>query len=244
VILEASALAGPILLVPALSVAGAAGALLCCGGCFAAGAVLLATSRPARAWHAGPRAQVGLLGALASPGVRLLTAVTALVGAAAGLIQFSAVTLAATFGAPHRAAWLYVALSAGGLIGAVGYGARRWGGSPSRRLAAMLGGLGAVTVSCAVAPDLVFLGLSLFLCGLLLGPLTVACFSLVADHIPAGTEVGGFTTLTAAALAANAAAAATAGVVTEAAGPVATVLIAASVAFAGVALTLGRPLSR
>ena len=243
VILEASVLAGPVLLVPALAVVGPAGAVLCCAGCFAAGAVLLAGSGPARAWHAGPRGQVGLLGALSSPGVRRLTAVTAVVGTVAGFIQFSAVTLAATFGAPHRAAWLYVALSAGGLIGAVGYGARRWAGSPSRRLAVLLGCLGAVATGGAVAPDLMLLGLDLFCCGLLLGALGVACFSIVAGHIPPGTEIGGFTTLTAASLAANAAAAATAGVVTDAAGPVATVLSGAAVAFGGVLLTLVRPLS-
>jgi MFS family permease len=238
VILEASVLAGPLLLVPALAVAGAAGAVLCCGGCFAVGAVLLATSGPARVWHAGPRDDVGVLGALASPGVRLLTAVTAAVGAVAGFTQFSAAALANTFGAPQRATWLFAALSAGSLIGALGYGARNWHGSPGRRLAVMLGCLSAATAGCTAAPGLAYLGLGLFFCGLLLGPVTVACFSIVAGHIPSGTEVGGFTTLTAASLAANATAVATAGVVTEAAGSTATLLIAAAVALAGVPLVL------
>jgi MFS family permease len=239
VTLEVSALAGPLLLGAALGVIGAAGAVVGCAGCFAVGAVLLATSGPARSWHAGSRAEVGPLGALASPAVRLLTAVTAVVGAVGGLTQFSAAALANTFGAPHRATWLYAALSIGSLIGAVGYGARRWRGAPMRRLAVMLGCLCAATIGCAAAPGLAVLGLGLFCCGLLLGPLTVACFSLVAGHIPPGTEVGGFTTLTAASLAAGAAATATAGVVTEAAGPTATLLIAAAVAIAGVPIVLG-----
>jgi MFS family permease len=238
VTLEASSLAGPLFLAAALGVVGHAGAVLCCAGLFAVGALLLATSKPARSWRPGPRDEVGLLGALASPAVRLLTAVTAVVGAVGGFTQFSAAALAGTFGAPQRATWLYAALSVGSLIGVVGYGAHRWRGTPARRLAAMLGGLGAAVIGCAVAPGLAYLGLGLFCCGLLLGPLMVACFSIVAEHIPPGTEVGGFTTLTAASLAATAAAIATAGVITEAAGPTATLLLAAAVALAGVPLTL------
>jgi MFS family permease len=221
-------------------VAGGAGAVLWCGGCFAVGAVLLATSGPARSWHAGTREEVGPLGALASPQVRRLTAVAAAVGAAGGFTQFSAATLANTGGAPQRAAWLYAAMSVGSLIGAVGYGARRWRGSPGRRLAVMLGGLCVASLGCTAAPGLAYLGIGLFLSGLLLGSLMVACFSMVAEHIPSGTEVGGFTTLIAASLAASAAATATAGLVTEAAGPTATLLIAAAIALAALPIALAR----
>lgn len=236
VIFEASVLAGPLLLAPALILVGAAGALLCCGFCFAVGAVVLSTSKAARAWHAGPRDGIGLLGALASPGVRLLTAVTAAIGAAGGLTQFSAATLANAFGAPQRATWLYAALSAGSLIGTIGYGARRWRSHPIRRLSIMLTSLSVVLIICAVVPALAYLGLGMFFCGLLLGPLTVACFSLVSEHIPAGTEVGGFTTLIAGSLAANAAATATAGALTEITGPNVALMIAAVLATAAIPL--------
>jgi MFS family permease len=74
----------------------------------------------------------------------------------------------------------------------------------------------------------------------MLGPLMVACFSIVADQIPPGTEVGGFTTLTAASLAANATATAIAGVVTDAGGPAAPLLAAALVAMAVTPLVLAR----
>jgi MFS family permease len=238
VILEASVLAGPLLLAPVLTLAGAAGAILFCGCCFAAGAVMLSTSKAARAWQAGPRDRVGIFGALASPGVRLLTAVTAAVGAAGGLTQFSAAALANSFGAPQRATWLYAAFSAGSLIGTVGYGAHRWRWHPIRRLAVMSGSLSAILIVCAAAPGLAYLGLGLFFCGLLFGPLTVTCFSLVAGHIPAGTEAGGFTTLIAGSLAANAAATATAGAITETIAPNATLVLAAALAAAVIPLVL------
>ena len=225
VILEASVLAGPLLLAPAAEQYGA-------------GAIMLSTSKAARAWHAGPRDRVGALGALASPGVRLLTAVTAAVGAAGGFTQFSAAALANSFGAPQRATWLYAALSAGSLIGTVGYGARRWRSHPIRRLTIMSGSLSAILIVCATAPNLAYLGLGLSFCGLLFGPLTVTCFSLVAEHIPAGTEAGGFTTLIAGSLAANAAAIATAGAVTETIAPNATLVIAAALAAAAIPLIL------
>ena len=238
VILEASVLGGPLLLTPVLTLAGAAGAILFCGCCFAAGAILLSTSKAARAWQAGPRDRVGILGALASPGVRLLTAVAAVVGAAGGFAQFSAAALANSFGAPQRATWLYAALSAGSLIGTVGYGARRWRSQPIRRLASMAGSLSAILIVCAAAPSLAYLGLGLFFCGLLFGPLTVTCFALVAEHIPMGTEVSGFTTLIAGSLAANAAATATAGAITETAGPKTTLVLAAALATAAIPLVL------
>ena len=259
-LLEAPVLAGPLLLAPALAPVGAAGAVVCCGGCFAVGALLLATSRPARSWRAGPRGEVGLLGALASPAVRLLTAVAAVVGAVAGFTQFSAAALANAAGAPARATLLYAALSAGGLIGAAAYGARRWPGSATRRLALMLTGLTAATLAtlavaiagltaapfaatprdlrgpAGVTAGLAGLGGGLLGCGLMLGPLMVACFSMVAEHIPPGTEVGGFTTLTAASLAANAAATAVAGVLTDAGGPAAPLLVGGLVAITAATL--------
>ena len=70
----------------------------------------------------------------------------------------------------------------------------------------------------------------------MLGPLMVACFSMVAEHIPPGTEVGGFTTLTAASLAANAAATAVAGVLTDAGGPAAPLLVGGLVAITAATL--------
>jgi len=66
----------------------------------------------------------------------------------------------------------------------------------------------------------------------------VACFSIVAEYIPAGTEAGGFTTLTAASLVANAAASAAAGFLTEHAGSTVGVLFAGALAGVTVLLIL------
>jgi MFS family permease len=229
-IFEVSLLLGPLLLTVVLAVANPAVAVTCCGVFFATGACILASSGAARAWRAGPRDRVNWLGALASRGVRLLAALAAVVGAVAGFLQFSAATLTDSYGMPQRAPWIYAALSAGSLIGVVGYGARRWRGPIRHRLAVMLCCLGAAALSCAVASGPTVLGIAMFSCGLMLGPLTMALFSIAAEHIPAGTEAGGFTTLTAASLAANAAASAAAGFLAGHLSPAAGVLIAGALA--------------
>ncbi|MFC7531490.1 hypothetical protein [Actinoplanes sp. GCM10030250] len=238
VIFESAVLAGPLLLIPAMAVAGPAGGVLCCGLLFAAGGLLLASSGASRGWRPGSPAGAGPAGALASPGVRVLAVLAAMVGAVGGCVQFSAVTLAASFGMPSSATWLYAALSTGSLIGVVAGGARLGPGEPGRRLAVMAGGLAAAVIGCALAPGLAVLGVAMFCGGLLLGPLAAACFALVAAHIPAGTEAGGYTTLTAASLAAHATAVACAGLLTETAGEEAGLLVGAGIALAAVPLVL------
>lgn len=229
-IFEASLLLGPLLLTATLAVTGPAIAVAGCGVFFAAGAGIMASSGAARVWRAGPRDKVNWLGALASRTVRLMAAMAAGTGAIAGFLQFSAATLTDSYGLPQRAPWIYAALSAGSLIGVVGYGARRWRGLVRHRLGVMLCCLGAAALGCAPAAGPALLGAAMFLCGLMLGPLTVAIFSIAAEHIPAGTEAGGFTTLTAASLAANAAANAATGFLAGQVGPTAGVLFAGALA--------------
>jgi len=172
-IFEVSLLLGPLLLTPVFALANPAVGVVGCAAFFATGAGILASSSAARAWRAGPRDRVGWLEALASRGVRLMAAMAAVVGAVAGFLQFSAATLTDSYGLPQRAPWIYAALSAGSLIGVVGYGARRWRGLVRHRLAVMMGCLSAAALGCAAAPGPLVLGMAMFFCGLMLGPMTV-----------------------------------------------------------------------
>ncbi|BBH70265.1 MFS transporter [Actinoplanes sp. OR16] len=211
-ILEASLLAGPLLLV----VVSPAAVVIACGLLFAGGAFTLARSGAARAWQSGPRKGTGRLGVLAAPGVRAIGAVVAVAGAVAGCVQFSAAVKD-----PSTAPWIYAALSTGSLVGVLVYGVRPWPGSAWWRLALLLGGL---SVAAGVFP---------LLCGLLLGPLMMECYAMASEHFPPGTRAGGFTALTAVSLVANGLAAGVTGFLIGYAGPAAGLLGAA--ALAGVA---------
>lgn len=235
VLFEVPMVTGPLLLVPVLAVAGPATAVLGCGGCFLSGTLLLATSRAARRRRGGPAAAAGLLGALAHPLVRLVLLAAAVAGAVTGLLQ---VFMTVLVDGSSTAAWLFAALSAGSLTGTVAYGARPWHGPPLRRVATMLGLLTLVIPASLLSSAPPVLAVVMFTCGLVLGPLTVACYSTAGEHAPPGTEVGGFTALTAAALAASSAGTAAGGTISEATRPEAVLLIACSVAVAGMAILL------
>lgn len=224
-------LLGPLVLAGLLATGSATVAVLAAGGCFAGGAGLLARSRAARSWRPPPAPDRGPLGALSSPGVRIVTAVSAAQGLITGLLQVPAAAAATLQGAPGRAPLLYAALSAGGLLGTVGYGARRWAGSPARRLALLLGLVAVAGVGCAAAAaKLSLLPLGLFAVGLAIGPAGLCCYAVLQALTGREPGVEAFTAVTAAGVGAFAAGTAAAGLVVARAGPATAFLAAAAVA--------------
>lgn len=236
VLFEAPMLLGPVLLVGVLTVAGPGGAVLVAGALFAAGAWILARSAAARAWKPAPNQTHGRLGSLRSPGVRTVMGVAAAQGLITGLVQVSAAAAAVRTGLPGRAPLLYAALSAGSLIGTVGYGALRRADTAGRALVVLLIAAAVACTVCAVAaPSLGGLALGLFTGGLLLGPAAVCYLGLADALTPAGARVEAFTTVTAAGLAGFAGGTATAGLIVDRTTPAGGFLTAAMVA----ALTAG-----
>jgi predicted MFS family arabinose efflux permease len=226
---EGSVLLGPLLLVALLAVTGPGAALLICAACFAVGTLCIASSPPARAWRSAARRR-NLMGALISSGIRTTTIVAAAQGLLTGLVQVPAAAAAARAGLPDAGGVLYAALSAGSLVGTAVYGARRWTGSVARRLAVLLLAVTAVVVLCAPAPTLLALGVALLFVGVALGPVAVTYFALVDQLAPEGAVVEAFTITTGAALAAQAAGTATAGLLIDRIGSAGTFLVGAAVA--------------
>jgi len=231
VLFEAPVLLGPLVLVSVLAVAGPGAAVLIAGACFAVGAWMLARSTAARAWAPSPRRAQGRPTALHSRGVRTVMTVAGAHGMITGLVQVSAAAATVRTGLPGRAPLLYAALSAGSLLGAVGYGALRRTGPAGRALIVLLVAAAVVSSGCAVAvASLGWLAIGLFTAGLLLGPAAVCYLSLVDVLAPAGARVEAFTTVTAAGLAGFAGGTAAAGIIVDRTAPDGGFLTAAAIA--------------
>jgi MFS family permease len=233
---EGPVVLGPLLLVGLLIVMGSAGAVLLCAVCFVAGTVIFTGSKASRSWRGEVRISRDVRGALASPAVRSIAWIGAAQGLITALLQVSAAGAAAHDGAASRAGFLYAALSAGGLIGTLLYGAHRWTGRPARRLVVFLILVAAATTGCAVAPSLPVLAGALFAVGASIGPVAIICLALVEDLTPPGTMIEAFTTVTAASLGASACGAALAGQIVDRANPAMAFFIAAGIAVATAAL--------
>lgn len=227
-------LLGPLVLAGLLAAGSPTVAVVTAAGCFAAGTWVLARSRAARSWRPAAAPSRGLFGALSKPGVRTVTAISAAQGMVTGLLQVPAAAAAAVHGVPGRAPLLYAALSAGSLVGTLGYGARQWTGSVVRRLTVLLGLVAVAAVGCAAAAaSLLWLGMAVLVVGLVIGPVGVCCYALVDALAGRGAGVEAFTTITAAGVGAFAAGTAAAGLVVDRTGPTTAFLTAAAVAFSG-----------
>lgn len=222
VLFEVPVLVGPLMVTAVLLVTGPAVVILVCAVLFAAGTAVLATSRASRAWR-GESHRNDLAGALAAPGVRTLLLVTAGHGLIIGVVQVSA---AARFTA--YAGFLYAALSAGSVLGALVSGTRSQAGRPAWRLAGLTA-VGAVAVAAAsISAAPVAFAASLFVLGLGLGPAGVLGYALAGRLAPPGHTVEAFTMITAAGLSTIAAGAALSGAAADRFGTTGPLLAAAA----------------
>ncbi|RJL24172.1 MFS transporter [Bailinhaonella thermotolerans] len=230
---ELAILTGPLLFglmiaaVPASS-ALAAVALL-------AGAGTLGFARALRG--ADPRGGDGARGSVLRVGrMRLLIAVTSLLGGAFGALEVGLPALAVERGSPVLAALLIAVLSVGGVAGALAYGSRAWPGRPGHRLPVLLLAMGLVLVPLPAAP-LPALCVLLFACGVALNPaLTTA--SLLVDEIVPRSQAEAFGWISTALGLGAGAGGALAGVAAEHLGPSPSLVTAAVPALAAAALAL------
>jgi MFS family permease len=137
-----------------------------------------------------------VIGALASPGVRILLLVAAGHGLVIGVVQVSA---AARF--TDYAGLMYAALSTGSLSGALVSGTRlQGGGRPAWRLAGLTAVCAVAVGAASLAASPVEFAGSLFVLGSCLGPAGVLGYALTGRLAPPGHTVEAFTMITAAGL--------------------------------------------
>src|SRR3954454_12342604 len=193
--LEVSYILGPLVLVGVIATRSAALALGTSAVLVGAGTFAFAVAPPSRRWRPVTGMRLGLLGALASPGIRTLLAVQACVGASFGAIEVSTVAFAEHAGArgaigPLLAGWGVASMVGGAL--AIRGGAPR---DPVRRLVAMIGALAATDALLLAARGPLALGVLLFVAGLAIAPAFAILLDLAGEVARAGTVTEAFTWL-------------------------------------------------
>ncbi|MEE1789037.1 MFS transporter [Streptomyces sp. SP17BM10] len=184
-----------------LAVAGIAGffspvaALWVAAGLGLAGALVVATAAPARAWRAPAREHsAGLLGPLRSPGLVLLLVGLAGAGWAVGAqnVLFIAYAEHHAGALPGGAGTLLALAALGGLLGALAYGAVRWRSGTGTRTWVMALVMAASYLPLVVLPGPYPMAVLAFVSGIVLAPLLAAAFVLVAELAPTGTVTEAF----------------------------------------------------
>ncbi len=176
---EIAVLLGPLLLAAVVAVASAAAAVLVVGGLASAGTLVLAAVMP-RDLHAEPR--VGRRSALRSGGVRLALVVNLGFALALGCVELGIPALAGERGVPALSGVLLGVMSVGGILGAIGYAARRWGLGAAVRLALLLGFYALAIIPLIATPSFAVMIVPLLLAGAAINPIVTTVALLVEDH--------------------------------------------------------------
>jgi predicted MFS family arabinose efflux permease len=124
--------------------------------------------------------------------VRVLVAVAALLGALLGGLELGVPAISAAHDAPAASGLLIAALSVGGVLGALAYGAVRWRSLPAVRLLVLLGSLTVPIAAMILLPDLVALGVLALLAGMSINPALTTISLLVDQHTPGRTAAEAF----------------------------------------------------
>ncbi len=175
---ELAVLLGPLLLAFIVAVASAAAAVLIVGGLASAGTVVLAFVMP-RHLHAE---QVRHRSALRSPGVRLALMVNLSFALGLGCVELGIPALAGERGVPAVSGVMLAVMSVGGILGAIGYAARRCRRDSAARLGLLLAVYALAVGSLIATPSFAVMVLPLLLAGAALNPIVTTVALLVEDH--------------------------------------------------------------
>ncbi|MCC5475105.1 MFS transporter [Streptomyces barringtoniae] len=185
---------GPLLVTLCVSLWDERAALLVLNLLGVLGALSVAMSPPSRAWRSAPR-EAHWLGALRSPGLLVLLGAFLFVGIALGSITVASVSYADGHGGDAVYGWMMAGLGLGALVGGTVYGARRWGGSPERRLSGLVALLAVCYLPLMLTPGAPAMVLLSVLSGVFLAPCIACAFIIVDRHAPSGTVTEAFSWL-------------------------------------------------
>ncbi|SEQ81001.1 MFS-type transporter involved in bile tolerance, Atg22 family [Streptomyces sp. yr375] len=158
------------------------------------GALSVVVAAPSRAWRSDPR-EAHWLGALRSPGLLAMLGSFLFVGIALGSISVASLAYADDHGGAAVYGWLMAAVGLGALVGGVVYGARRWAGTPERRLRVLVALLAVCYLPLLLMPGAVAMVGLAALAGVFLAPALACAFVLVDRHAPRGTVTEAFSWL-------------------------------------------------
>jgi len=132
------------------------------------------------------------LGALASPGMRVVTLAALGFGAVAGVVEVGVPAVATEAGRPALAGLLLSGWSVASVLAGLLYGLRPWPRALHYRLPVLLAAFGLAIALMAAAPDLVWLAVVMAVSGATITPQATAQSMAVELAAPAGTATEAF----------------------------------------------------
>jgi MFS family permease len=186
---DAGYVAGPALFGLLATAATPTIALLCCSALTATGTLVISSTAfgPSRTDRAPSSSAASPLLALLS-----LAATMAAVGAALATVDVSAPAIATQHGQPHLSGVLLAACFLGSLLGGLGYGARAWHWSTTRRLLGCVIMFATLLILPALTPTLGTTAIALLLAGMPMGATLATAYLLAGELLPAGRTTVGF----------------------------------------------------
>jgi MFS family permease len=210
--------AGPLLVLAGVALAGPGGGVVAAGLFGIAGALSFATAEPSRQWRSTP-VERHWAGPLRSAPLRRLLLALVLIGATVGSFTVTITAYAELAGTRSLAGWLVAANALGALAGGLYYGTRRPAADPARRLTLLVGALALGYAPLALTPGPVVMTPLAILSGLALPALLTCTFVLVDGLAPDGTVTEAFAWVVTAFLVGSSAGSAVAGVLVDRADP-------------------------
>jgi len=132
------------------------------------------------------------LGALASPGMRVMTLAALGFGVGIGVVEVGVPAMATEAGRPALSGVLLSAWSVASVLAGLLYGLRPWPRELRNRVPALLAAFGLAVIVMAAAPDLVWLAVTMVLAGATITPQATAHSMGVELTAPAGTATEAF----------------------------------------------------
>jgi MFS family permease len=194
---------GPLLTAVSVQLAGTMATVMLAGVISLAGTLVFAGAAPvkvateirsrARASGAERGESFRWIGALSSPGLRVVLVTVVLAGWAGGSLEVGLSALAVDLGSPAAAGVLIGVMCTGGVVGGWFYGRRTWHAAiASRHLLAT--GAAALAALPLVAAESIPVALAFsFIAGLPWAPLFACQYQMVADHAPEHALAEAFT---------------------------------------------------
>lgn len=239
ILLELVFIGGPLLAAVVFAVWSPGAAIAVATVLATSGTLAFAAAPPSRAWRGDPARRPGLLGALASPGLRTMMLVAIPQGVAFGAIDVALPAYGVEQGSRSIGGVAIACFALGSAVGGVLYGIR----APTRVLRSYLTLIAVLPFGLALlalaGPTATLLALAP-VAGAIIAPLTAAENELMGLVAPAGTVTEAYAWFITAVAAGIAIGAASAGAVVESSGWRSAILLAAGVSLAGAVAGIGR----
>ena len=187
--------AGPLAASLLLMVTSPASVLGLSGVAAVVGTAAFVTASASRSTGGRTGQRASVLGALITPGMRVLVCALASTGAVIGVLNVAVPALAQNQGMASAGGVLLAIMSVGSMLSGLCYGARTWKTSPGRRYLCLAGIFAAMVAPLPAAGSVEQLGGLIMLVGLAYAPTMITAYLLLDDLAPAGTLTEAYTWL-------------------------------------------------